>query len=542
LRSIYMRRIQPLFPIFDEKRLMSLGNNRIDRAIKLVVCLAAATDRQAAKPHLRLEGYPTTPLSYQEFTGKVSQLVRALIEEIDFSNRLLDQIRILGLMAMYWQPLEEQDWDGPARLFSQAVSIVFSIGLHLEVYDKGCHIPGENDETSVAAHTPRQPTREDIERIFLCIFALDRMMASFYGRPILLNERDFDRDVVKYAARQPPIFRLFILVVWQLNQIQDLYRPSFRAASSLQSAEVSVFERLILESGAQNAPPTMLATIEVFHHAVCALSVRQTRQDFESPPTTGADKPPDYPHLPQPLLNARRSISADRILQITKQYDVGPLPFIPYALSISLSVAYRKWRFSQIPMFQARGRESFMEILAVLEKWGCVFTSARINYNLAQKVVEGMEKVHDNMKRKCRDKTPVGDRSGCAPQSGARSALTMMTNPPSVMIGTRPAAGLPVGTPSGAYLGNRSLPFSAADQNLDTLQFGYPSSSSFPADELTGLNLFNFFDESGADLDVGLGEMDTLFDRNLDPMAPAFWPAYPSLDPERMEAGAQFYP
>lgn len=555
LRSIYLRKIQPLFPIFDEKRLMNLGTNRIDRAIKLVVSLAASTDHEA-KAHLRLEAYPTT-LSYQDFSGKVSHLLRALIQEIDFSNRLLDQIRILALMAMYWQPLEEQDWDGPARLFSQAMSIVFSIGLHLEVYDKAYHIDDPHNDTT-PGHTPRQRCREDVERIFLCIFALDRMIASFYGRPILLNERDFDRDILKYAAMQAPVFRLFILVVWQLNLIQDLYRPFSRISPSVQSTEVSVFERLILESGAQNAPSSIIATVEVFHHAVCALSVRQTRQEFAPRPASGPDdnnnhQEAEYPHLPQPLLNARRSISADRILQIVKQYDVGPLPFIPYALSISLSVAYRKWRFSQIPMFRARGRAAFMDVLPVLEKWGRVFTAARINYNLAQKVVEGMEMVQDSIKRKCREEgTPVRDQLLSSQISAAHSNSAIPVPESSSLPNAtgQPTSHPPPPPPSSSSTtvpnGNQPpLPFPPPQDPRASLPFNYDFSSTsttFP-DDLAGLNLFNFFDESTTNhLDVGLGEMDSMFDRNLDPMAPAFWPAYPSLDPDRIEAGAAFFP
>ncbi|KAB5542596.1 hypothetical protein GE09DRAFT_1135747 [Coniochaeta sp. 2T2.1] len=551
LRNVYLKKIHPIFPIFDEKRLMNLGKNRIDKAIKLVICLAASTDHEA-KPHLRLE-YCTKLFTFREYSGKVAHVLRDLLQEIDFSNRLLDQIRILAVMAMYWQPLEEQDWDGPARLFSQAMSIVFSIGLHLEVYDKAYHIHDQQAETPAsvisaasAGHTPRQKCREDIERLFLCIFALDRMVASFYGRPILLNERDFDRDILKYAAMQAPIFRLFILVIWELNLVQDLYRPF---SPTHQSADVAIFERSILESGAQNAPPSIIATIEVFHHAVCALSVRQTRQAFANPPVVGADKQADYPHLPHPQLNARRSIAADRILQIVKQYDVGPMPFIPYALSISLSVAYRKWRFSQIPMFRARGRAAFMEVLPVLEKWGCVFTSARINYNLAQKVVEGMEKVQDNIKRKCREGTPAMAPTREQLKNGQISTLGVngvaFSQLPTGQAGiafhqTSSTTGLNgngqnvTGLLPGANAGNTPANFPAPDPS----GLSFDASFTFP-DDFAGLDVFNLFDES-TNMDVG--EMDSMFDRNLDPMAPAFWPAYPSLDPDRIEQGAAFFP
>lgn len=534
LRDIYLKKIHPIFPIFDEKRLLNLGTHKVDKAIRLVICLAASTDHES-RDHLCLEAYPNA-LSYPEFSGKVAHLLQVLIQEIDFSNRLLDQIRILAVMALYWQPLEEQDWDGPVRLFSQTMSIVFSIGLHLEVYDKAYHIHDQHDDLP-GAQPHRQRCREDIERIFLCIFALDRMIASFYGRPILLNERDFDRDVLKYASMQAPCFRLFILVIWELNQVQDLYRPF---APPHQTAEVSVFERLILDSGAQGAPSSIIATLEVFHHAVSALSVRQSRQAFTDTPVSGLDRQTQYPHLPQPMLNARRSISADRIIQIVKEYDVLPIPFVPYALSISLSVAYRKWRFSQIPMFRARGRAAFMDVLPVLEEWSRVFTSARINYNLAQKVVEGMEKVQDDIKRKCREGTPIRDQlknamAGSADQTGlsgnASGGNTNGVIPGPSTIGLAGSGDQPGALPSGNV---DSLPSAPADSGASLFDLDF----SFP-DGLAGLDLFNFFDES-TNMDVG--EMDSMFDRNLDPMAPAFWPAYPSLDPERIEQGAAFYP
>jgi hypothetical protein len=175
-----------------------------------------------------------------------------------------------------------------------------------------------------------------------------------------------------------------------------------------------------------------------------------------------------------------------------------------------------------------------------------VFTSARINHTLAQKVVEGMEKVADNIKRKCREATPssaptriqlknamTGVRASSVTERRANGHTDGDDSSSAGLAisgtGQHTAANLP------QSLGEEpTLAFPPIDPGPTPFNFDF----SFP-EALAGLDLFNFFDES-TNMDVG--EMDSMFDRNLDPMAPAFWPAYPSLDPERIDQGATFFP
>jgi hypothetical protein len=122
------------------------------------------------------------------------------------------------------------------------------------------------------------------------------------------------------------------------------------------------------------------------------------RDRFKMSPENDGLSGVSYKHLPPSVLNARRSHSSDRILEIIRDYDLSPMPFIPYALALSLSVAYRKWRFSQTPMFRARGRATFKKILPILRKLGKVWTSARINSDLGDVVMTNLGKAEWNMK------------------------------------------------------------------------------------------------------------------------------------------------
>lgn len=105
-------------------------------------------------------------------------------------------------------------------------------------------------------------------------------------------------------------------------------------------------------------------------------------------------------HLPASGLNARRSHSADRILDVIQGYKLVPMPFVPYALTLSLSVAYRKWRFSQIPMFQTRGGVDFKKVLPVLQEMGGTWTSVRIHGELGQDIMEKLDQCEAETRRK----------------------------------------------------------------------------------------------------------------------------------------------
>lgn len=133
--------------------------------------------------------------------------------------------------------------------------------------------------------------------------------------------------------------------------------------------------------------------MEIFYHAVSVLSCRQ-------PPSAFAPSAPDQAHLPHPNINARRSLSADRIVDAVSfalSFPTAPdritvVPFVPYALALSLSVSYRKMRYSKIPLYRLRGKTRFKEVVALLKKLGETFTCARVNAGLGEAILQEMDK------------------------------------------------------------------------------------------------------------------------------------------------------
>jgi hypothetical protein len=67
---------------------------------------------------------------------------------------------------------------------------------------------------------------EDLEKVFLCVWAIDRLNTMIHGKAILLHERDGRRNLVASMVKQNPPFQLLLRLGLELDRVIDLYRPS----------------------------------------------------------------------------------------------------------------------------------------------------------------------------------------------------------------------------------------------------------------------------------------------------------------------------
>ncbi|KAK4121976.1 hypothetical protein N657DRAFT_600220 [Parathielavia appendiculata] len=374
LRDIYLTKIHPIFPIYEKTTLTDLTKQKcLRQLIQASVCLAAATDPDArslltfksptdesAKAHI---------VSYDEYSREVANFINGRLAELQEGQQisLTCQIQVMALTCLYWQPADPIERFAPLTLYAKLVSLVHTHGVHL-----GLLARTQTEGNGKAAGA----------RLFKCLYALDRLIGTIYARPLMFHNVDLIQDP-RPDADDSPIFRLFISLILLLDQVIEMYRPHPKVSY----IDMPVFERLALEAGAQYEPEILLVTLEVLYHAIGALSVRMPRNRFRTAPECDTLPGPRTQHLPPSSVNARRSYSADRILDIVRDYKLSPLPFVPYALTLSLSVAYRKWRFSQLPMFRTRGGADFKKVLPVLQSMADIWSSARINGQLGQAVM-----------------------------------------------------------------------------------------------------------------------------------------------------------
>jgi hypothetical protein len=126
---------------------------------------------------------------------------------------------------------------------------------------------------------------------------------------------------------------------------------------------------------------TIKATIETFYHAVAMLSYRSK--------AWGNPKRSSLSYLRQCLASSR--VSTITGYEIREQLIL--FSFVPYAFSLSLSVAYREMRHSRVSMNRARARIQFQSNCDVLSELGEIFSSASTMSEMGKSTLKEMDRV-----------------------------------------------------------------------------------------------------------------------------------------------------
>ncbi|KAJ4409173.1 hypothetical protein N0V82_009552 [Gnomoniopsis sp. IMI 355080] len=525
LCNIYLDSIHPILPIIKHVDVLStLSSTRLSPrqvVFKQGITLAATLE-PSASGYLRLEAKGPL-LSPQDFHQKLSRAIFASLDANVLTDRV-DHIRILLLMFFYYQPRHASERDFSPLIFSQAVHYSQSLGLHLCEYGK-------------------DSGNADAECLFCILWVLDRINASFHGRPCLLHHRDTDRELDECIAKQEqPAFRLLMRVAKMLDRVICLYRPR---NDGVEKVEMPIFESMIIETGAEKLPSRLLSTVEIFYHAVSILSCRESSASIATPTQETAEG-----HLPHPNINARRSLSADRIVDAVAASLAQPaspdgicvMPFVAYAVALSLSVAYQKMRYSRISMYRLRARNRFEEIVTLLQRVGSIYTSARVNAALGVAILREMDKTAKQLVTSNNAGTPgpkVEASTAARPLSTPHEdtperQVVIRDGPSEVGQGKAPqqqsaGAGVqrlvsPVVTEGGSLTPFASrgdnTPSSDAAMELDRMSQHAAAIGNVPPawGDLSDIDLFVHFDP-GFDLSA----VDTALEANLDMGYPQTW-------------------
>ncbi|GAW26911.1 putative fungal specific transcription factor [Rosellinia necatrix] len=387
LRRIYFEKMNAIFPIFEDPSVSSAPDEPTDILVQQVVSLAAAADPEATQ-HLRVS--PNGPLlSRQEFCACLSNSVLTTLDAGIVTDRVW-LIRLSAALSLYTQPTNAEEADIPALLNSRAVHQMHTLGLQMAV-DNGHQKKGM------------------IQTIFCCLWALDRITSAFYGRACLIHERDVGWDLEECIQAQTPPFRLLLMIITLLDKVIGLYRPGTRANKPI-LIELPIFEQMIIDAEALRMTSSCLASLEIFYHSVAILST-QSPADV----TSSA--------MPNPATNSRRSLAAERITSIIAEEFAGQLsymPFIPYGVSLSLSVSYRKMRHSKVPMYRSRGKLAFRKNTLLLKSMDDMFWKSKTMVAMAEQVLNEMDKAVASLAQengladlsKRVEPGPQGERSG----------------------------------------------------------------------------------------------------------------------------------
>ncbi|KAK1585651.1 fungal-specific transcription factor domain-containing protein [Colletotrichum navitas] len=362
LKKIYLRDVHRILPIMNVDILEEPTSTISQVLCKQAVCLAAGCN-PSAKPYLTLGEDSSVVLAYSEFALRLSSAIRKALG-LGLVKDRVQAVSILVILSLYTH--FSQDRHLSAELAAQAVSNAQTVGLHLQ------NPPARSEDPAY------------LTRLFCCVWAMDQLNAAFHGRPVMMHERDLGRDMEACIAEQDSCFRLFLKIIVLLGRIIDLYRPAANNTGCVVMEDLPSFESLVEMTQALGVESRLLASIELLYHGIAILSCRipvgSTRSEHLS------------------LAYTRQSLSAIKITAIVEQFanSLSHMTFVPYAVSLSLRVAYRELRSSKVPMLTARSRRQFQSTCKVLKELGGMFRSALVMVDLAEQVIQEIDQVCSN--------------------------------------------------------------------------------------------------------------------------------------------------
>jgi len=177
-----------------------------------------------------------------------------------------------------------------------------------------------------------------------------------------------------------------------------------------------------------------------------------------------------------------------------------PFPFVPYAVSLALTVEYRKMRYSRTAMFRNRARVIFKNIVDLLHGLGRTYVSARVNAGLGESILREMEKTASCLAREETDNTVPSKLPEPGP-TGKRGNEAEDTSSPGTSNGPAAASEM-------------TIPFIPPALDEANVQFDPTILDNLDVD----VDLFGYFDPS-----FNLGAIDTALEANLDMGIPQNW-------------------
>ncbi|KAI1208060.1 uncharacterized protein F4807DRAFT_163615 [Annulohypoxylon truncatum] len=354
LIQIFKEEIHPIMPIIDfgTRALTEPANddNPASIVMRQAICLAACKN-VSARQHLNLPGHENgdtlahTPRSFADMLFGALKIG----QDIGLVGDRVELVQVLALMTFHSYGPDGDD--ETARLFSQAVYFAFSAGLHYP-------------------SPPGSPIPEARRVELLCsLFALDKIIAMTSGRPTIIHSSEIclpEQNDVVMDTLYPGLKSLFSLSN-MLDCVLDLYRaqPAEEMARErcVWKASWPEFEDLARDCKVQTMEPPLQACLELLYHVIGVISYR----------------PPQLPLFQQHAQSAPEStpLSVVQSAKVRQKYcaqkisflltiEISKFPFIPYAASLSLTVALRNMKQATLESTRTMAKGDVERSLRVL--------------------------------------------------------------------------------------------------------------------------------------------------------------------------------
>ncbi|RMX81621.1 hypothetical protein D0869_06680 [Hortaea werneckii] len=484
LIDIFFRRIHIFLPLLDEDEFRQQhAAGLVPEPLAHAVCLVAAKDAQA-EPHLKL-GQSLTALPPRDFCSRLhSSVMGALRAPCKYDKVTL--IRILALVSMHNEGADVAE--DASMLLSQAMHHAQTLGIHL----------GQQSTT---------PTGMDLamKRLFWCLYALDRANSSMNGRPIIMSDVDIAIDPFLPGESGFPAFEAWLRITDLLNKIIDFYRPRVSVDLTGWEDHYPDLESIFDASQAWELSQSEQATLHLFYLCTAVLSHRSRGIKQISRGTHSS---------------IRQRLCASEVLRLMESsygLELNGLPFVPYSVSLALSVAYQHLRQSQFKHQQEDARAMVRQCTKILHALRRTWSSADAMATLAQKVLDELDRAPSLASFRVK-RVPVSAGGGTNNGAGRTGGVAEFEPCMPALNGDRTGLkdALFEQSADHAVTGAASAPAAASAASGDKATIAnHPASSSHAQDR--GGSGSGGNDGGGVDLFNG---MDDIFGTYLDPNYP----------------------
>lgn len=362
LINIYFKKIHPILPLLDADEFRRThAEGLAPEPLVHAICLVAGKDKEAEQ-HLKLSE-STTTVSPRHFCSVLHDSVTAAVR-VPLRYERVALIRILALTSMHIEGPEGAE--EASILLSRAMQYSQTLGIHL------------GQQAASAAGNELL-----MKRLFWCLWVLDRLNAATNGRPIIMSDVDIAIEPFAPGESGFPAFEAWLNISHVLNRVIDFYRPTKDTSLTGWEGDFLALEEIIDEVDGWYLPASVLGTIHLYFLCVGILSHR-TRGVRE----IACSK---HSHIRQRLF----AIEIVRLMNAPKSPTLHPLPILPYAISLALSVSYQHLRQSQLEHQQADARQDFRICCKILQNLRRTWCSADVIATLAKRVLDEIDRAPD---------------------------------------------------------------------------------------------------------------------------------------------------
>lgn len=244
LERFYFDSICPLLPLIDEADHCAQPHDYPDRILRSQgICLLASMNASMSS-HLYLPD-SSEPQSHSAFGPKIFAAMRINLE-MAFVTERLTLIRAWAMMSLFSSGPSSLEQSSQA--FTRAVQLTFTVGLHLNRDTNG---------------------KQSRDRLYCCIWVLDRLHAAIHGRPVAMHAADMAVSPIDCVGEKHPAFAVLVNIALLLDEVIGLYRPG-SATFELSDEQFPDFEDIVSRCSASELPISALSKCnERFSSVLC---------------------------------------------------------------------------------------------------------------------------------------------------------------------------------------------------------------------------------------------------------------------------------